>query len=48
MGPFLSIGDFVVVVDMCVEFMYLWVRRGRGADGVSFNKDLFGGVSEFM
>ena len=36
---FLSDGDFDVVVDMCVEFLYLWVRRRRGAEGVSFNNE---------
>ena len=39
-------GDFDVVVDLCVEFLYLWVRRGRGAEAISFNNELFGGFSE--
>ena len=32
--------------DLCVEFLYMWVRRGTGADGVSFNNEKFGGFSE--
>ena len=40
---FFSIGDFDVHVDLCVEFYYLWVRRGRGAARVSFNNESFGG-----
>ena len=31
---------------ICVEFLYLWVRRGRGAEGVSFNIESSGGFSE--
>ena len=27
-------------------FLYLWVRRGRGAEGVSFTNESFGGFSE--
>ena len=46
MGPFLSIGVFDVAVDLCVEFLYMWVREGRGAEGVSFNNDSFGDFSE--
>ena len=34
------------MLDSCVEFLYLWVRRGRGAEGVSFYKESFGGFSE--
>ena len=45
MGSFLSIGDFDVV-DLCVKFLYLWVRRGSGAKGVSFNNETFGGFSK--
>ena len=40
------IGDFDVVVDLLVEFLYLWVRRGRGVEGVSFNNESFGDFSE--
>ena len=45
MGPFLSIGDFDVVVDLCVEFLYLWDRMRRGEEDVSFNNESFGGFS---
>ena len=45
-GEFLSIWDFDVMVDLCVEFLYLWVRRGRGAEVISFNNELFDGFSE--
>ena len=31
---------------MCVEFLYMWVRRGRGAEGISFNNDSFRSFSE--
>ena len=31
------IEDFDVVVDLCVEFLYMWVRKGKGAEVVSFN-----------
>ena len=34
-----------VVTDLCVEFLYLLVSRGRGVDGISFNK-FFGGFIE--
>ena len=46
MDQFLSIGDFDVVVALCVEFLYSWVRRGREAEGVSFNNESFSGFSE--
>ena len=46
MGPFLSIEDFDVVVDWCVEFLYMLVRRRRGAEGISFNIKSFGSFSE--
>ena len=45
LGPFMSIADFDVVVDLCVEFSYMWVRRGRGAERVSFNNESFGDLS---
>ena len=41
-----SIGDFDVVVDLWVEFFYVWVRGGSGAEGVSFNNESFGDSSE--
>ena len=35
------------MVDLCVEFLYLLVRRGRGAEtGVSFNNESFSSFSE--
>ena len=34
------------MVNLCVEFLYLWVSRGRVVDGVSFNNEQFGGFSE--
>ena len=46
LDPLLSISDFDCVVALCVEFLYLWVSKGRGADGVSFNNESFGGFSE--
>ena len=46
MGPFLSIGVFDVVVDLCVKFLFMWVRRGREAESVSFNRETFGDFSE--
>ena len=46
LGPFLSIVDYDVVVDLCVEFLYLWVKRGRETEGISFNNESFGGFSE--
>ena len=33
-------------MDLCVEFLYMWVRRGREAKGVSFNNESFGDFSE--
>ena len=45
--PFLP--DFDVLMDLCIEFLYMYVghvRRRRGAEGVSFNNELFGGISE--
>ena len=30
------------MVDLCVEFLYLWVSMGRGAEGVSINNESFG------
>ena len=46
MGPFLSIGVCDVVVDLCVEFAYMWVRGGRGAESVSSDKELLGDFSK--
>ena len=40
------IGDSDVVVEICIESLYLWLRRGRGDEGVSFNNKSFGGFSE--
>ena len=34
------------MTDLCVEFLYLLVSRGKGADGVSFNNKSFGGFIE--
>ena len=34
------------MVELCVEFLYLWVTRGRGAEDVSFNQESFGGFSD--
>ena len=34
------------MVDLCVEFLYIKIRRGRGAESVSFNNESFGGFSE--
>ena len=31
---------------LCVKFLYLWVRKGRKAEGVSFNNKPFGGFNE--
>ena len=45
-GSILSIGVCNVVTDLCVEFLYLLVSRGRGVDGVSFNNESFGSFSE--
>ena len=33
---------FDIVMDLCVEFLYLWVSRGREADSVPFNNESFG------
>ena len=33
-------------MDLCVEFLYLLISRGRGADGVSSNNESFGGFSK--
>ena len=46
MDPFLTIGDIDVMVDLCVQFLYMCVRRGRRAEGVSFNNESFGDFSE--
>ena len=35
------------MVDLCVEFLCMWVRRGRGAESVSVNNESFDGFSEF-
>ena len=45
-GYILSIGYFYVVEDLCVEFLYLWVRRGSGSEVVSYNNESFGGFGE--
>ena len=34
------------MTDLCVEFLYLLVSRGRGTDGVSINNKLFGSFIE--
>ena len=36
--------DFVA--DLYVEFLYMWVRRGRGAESVSFNDEPFDDFNE--
>ena len=46
LDPFLFIGVFDVVMDLRVEFLYLWVRRRRGAEGFSFKNESFGDFSE--
>ena len=46
MGLFLSIGVFDIVMDLCVEFLYVWVRGGKEAESVSFNNKSFGDFSE--
>ena len=46
MGPFLSIANFDVVADLCVEFLYMWVRGKRGAKSVPFDNESFGDFSE--
>ena len=48
MGPFLSIGVWDVVADLCVEFVYVWVRGGRRPDSVSFDNELFGDFNEIL
>ena len=35
-------------MDLCVEFLVMWVRGGRGAEGISFNNDKFGDFSGVM
>ena len=37
---------FDVVVDLCVEFLYMWVRGGRRTENVYFNNELFGDFSD--
>ena len=32
--------------DLCVEFVYVWVHGGRGAESVSFDDESFGDFSE--
>ena len=34
------------MVDLCVEFLYIWVRKGRGVEAVFFNNESFGDFSE--
>ena len=34
------------MVDLCVELLYLWIRRGRRTEGFSFNNESFGSFSE--
>ena len=41
LDPFLSIG-ICDVADLCVEFLYMWVRRGREVESVSFDNESFG------
>ena len=35
-----------VVMHLCVELLYMWVREGRGAKSVSFSNESFGDFSE--
>ena len=42
----MSIGDFDVVVDFCVEFLHAWVRGGRGGKSASLNNESFIDFSE--
>ena len=46
MGPFLSIGVCDVVADLCVQFVYMWVSAGRGAESVSFDDESLVDFSE--
>ena len=34
------------MVDLCTEFLYVWVGGGRGVESVSFNHESFGDFSE--
>ena len=33
-------------MDLCVEFLYMWIKGGRGAESASFDNESFGGFSE--
>ena len=46
LNPLSSIGVRDIVLDLFVEFLYLLVSMGGGADGVSFSNELFGGFTE--
>ena len=43
----MCIGDFDVG-DVCVEFLYLWIRGARRVEGVPFNNESFGGFCEVL
>ena len=34
------------MLDLVVEFLYVWVRRGKGTESVSFNNKSVGDFSE--
>ena len=34
------------MADLCVQFVYMWVSAGRGAESVSFDDESFGDVGE--
>ena len=46
MNPLPSIEVCDIVLDLFVEFLYLMVSRGGGADSVSLSNELFGGFTE--
>ena len=43
---FLFIGVCDAVADLCVDFVYVWVRWGRGAESVSFDNKSVSDFSE--
>ena len=34
------------MLDLCIEFLCMWVRGGRGKESVSFKNESFGNIGE--
>ena len=43
-GPFLSVRVCDIVVDLSVEFVYMWISKGSGLESITFSNESLGDV----